>query len=363
MDLPLSIPVSVLVVEDVLLDRKVTPVVEQIDDVIVLAADNGPAAMSVLRGHPVALALLDLENPGVNAFALAESIRATEHTREMPIVFLGQPERMRGFESEWAGSAEFLAKPIDPHILRSKVGAYAELYRQRRGLADQVEKLERIAQVNARVVSALSHDIRTPLSVIMINAELVLRRAETPAIRQAAERMKAAASALSHQIVHLVNVARTPKSDLHPQIDRFDLAELVQERMSTGAGHFLLGTELSCDSDGDTSCQADRVLVEQAIDQLLLVVATYGDGARVRAKVNGSSPRSLTLRIETGTILPETAKQYLFGSRLPDPRLGVSGLGVALDEADRIARAHGGSLIGDSREREGTFFELMLPRR
>ena len=72
--------------------------------------------------YDVALALLDVQMPGMDGFELAELMRGTERTRHVPIIFLtaGTADRQRRFRGYEAGAVDFIQKPIEPDILRSK---------------------------------------------------------------------------------------------------------------------------------------------------------------------------------------------------------------------------------------------------
>ena len=94
----------------------------------------------MLLKHDVALALVDVQMPEMDGFELAELMRGTERTRRVPIIFLtaGSADRQRRFRGYEAGAVDFLQKPLEPDILRSKADVFFELYRQRRrGAADR----------------------------------------------------------------------------------------------------------------------------------------------------------------------------------------------------------------------------------
>src|SRR5471032_1543919 len=106
------------------------------DDVDVLTARSGSEALELLLVHEIALALLDVQMPGMDGFELAELMRGTERTRRVPIIFLtaGSADRQRRFRGYEAGAVDFLHKPLEPDILRSKAEVFFELYRQQQQL-------------------------------------------------------------------------------------------------------------------------------------------------------------------------------------------------------------------------------------
>ena len=97
-------------------------------------AEQEQAATALLLEHEFALAIVDVQMPGMNGLELARIMRSTEKTRQIPIIFISAAGResnyaFTGYES---GSVDFLYKPIDVHAIRGKVSIFVELYCQRR---------------------------------------------------------------------------------------------------------------------------------------------------------------------------------------------------------------------------------------
>ena len=101
-----------------------------------LLASSGAEALRVLLAHEVALILLDVRMPELSGLETAELIKGRERTREIPIVFMtASPDEVddvvRGYG---LGALDYLLKPVDPGLLRSKVSVFAELESSRRAL-------------------------------------------------------------------------------------------------------------------------------------------------------------------------------------------------------------------------------------
>ena len=100
----------------------------------------------------------------MSGFELAELMRGSERTRSVPIIFVtaGTAEHGRVFRGYEAGAVDFLFKPIDPQLLRSKVGVFVELFRQRLLLEEQVEEHRKLVRTSELLVGVLGHDLRNP---------------------------------------------------------------------------------------------------------------------------------------------------------------------------------------------------------
>ncbi len=354
----------VLVVDDVEQNLMAMQATLASEGISVLTAASGPAALELLLQHDVALALLDVQMPEMDGYALAELMRGTERTRHVPIVFITASEQddRVGFRGYKAGAVDFLYKPVDARVLKAKVQVFLDLHRQRRQIAERVAELERLSRLNAAMLGALSHEIRTPLAALMLNAELVIRRAELPALRQSGERIKSATAMLARQVDHLVNLASLPNADLRPKLAPGDLAELVAHRIAAEAEELMPDDPATQVNTGDTRGNFDSRMIAETLDQLLLLAAIHGGGVPVTVEVDGSSRRALAMRVTLPGVFPEATQLHLFGGGAVAVGTSAPRVGPGLQAAEQVARAHGGSLIGRSREREGTLFELILPR-
>jgi PAS domain S-box-containing protein len=111
-----------------------TAVLEPLE-VRLVTAGSGEEALRALLGEDFAVVLLDVQMPGMDGFETAEYIRGRERSARTPIIFLtavstDMSQVLRGYE---AGAVDYVLKPFDPVILRSKVAVFAELERHRRG--------------------------------------------------------------------------------------------------------------------------------------------------------------------------------------------------------------------------------------
>jgi PAS domain S-box-containing protein len=109
----------------------------------VVSVTSGEDALRELLRRDFAAILLDAQMPGLDGFQTAELIKARERTRHIPIVFVTaiskQPEHVfRGYE---AGAVDYVFKPINDEVLRSKVLALVELHRRREELRVQEDDL------------------------------------------------------------------------------------------------------------------------------------------------------------------------------------------------------------------------------
>lgn len=130
------------------------------EDLDIVSAGSGREALELLLDRPVALAILDVQMPEMDGFELASVMRGVERTRNVPIIFVtaGSKEERRVFEGYDAGAVDFLFKPVDPHVLASKVDVFVALERQRQALRRSEARFRSLVQASSQAVWLLAPD-------------------------------------------------------------------------------------------------------------------------------------------------------------------------------------------------------------
>ncbi len=106
-------------------------------------ATSGEEALRQVLLHDFACILLDVQMPGMNGFETAELIKSRERSRSTPIIFLTaiSKEDAFVFQGYSVGAVDYMFKPFNPDILRSKVAVFIDLYLKTEQLKDQEQRL------------------------------------------------------------------------------------------------------------------------------------------------------------------------------------------------------------------------------
>ncbi len=109
-------------------------------------AQSGEDALRWLLEREFAVILLDVQMPGMNGFETARMIKSRERTKFVPIIFLTaiSKEEEYVFQGYEVGAVDYMFKPFNPEILRSKVTVFVELHLQRRRIAEQEQRLHAV---------------------------------------------------------------------------------------------------------------------------------------------------------------------------------------------------------------------------
>ncbi|MDE3724406.1 MULTISPECIES: response regulator [Nocardiopsis] len=110
-----------------------------------IRAGSGEEALKHLLGTDFAVILLDVVMPGMDGFETAAHIKQREKTKDVPIIFLTAQEidRHQVFRGYASRAVDFLLKPFDPWVLRSKVEVFVELHQLKAQMREQARALQR----------------------------------------------------------------------------------------------------------------------------------------------------------------------------------------------------------------------------
>ncbi|MFE7543485.1 response regulator [Streptomyces platensis] len=112
----------------------------------VVRARSGEEALKAMLREEFAVVLIDVMMPGMNGFETAANIKGLDQTKDVPIILLtgASVDPNYAYRGYTVGAADFLIKPFDPWLLRTKVNVFLELHRKNRQLAAQAEQLKRL---------------------------------------------------------------------------------------------------------------------------------------------------------------------------------------------------------------------------
>ena len=159
---PIAIPpVNILVVDDEPKNLTALEAVLASADRNLVYAASGPEALKHLLQDDFAVILLDVHMPGMDGFETAELIRGRERSRDTPIIFLtaatrGETWVSRGYS---VGAVDYIVKPFDPEILRSKVAVFVELFKKTEQIKRHAEeRVQFIEEQTARAEAEAARD-------------------------------------------------------------------------------------------------------------------------------------------------------------------------------------------------------------
>ncbi|WP_310713433.1 response regulator [Streptomyces lydicus] len=118
----------------------------------VVRARSGEEALKAMLREEFAVVLIDVLMPGMNGFETAANIKGLDQTKDVPIILLtgASVDPNYAYRGYTVGAADFLIKPFDPWLLRTKVNVFLELHRKNQQLAAQADQLKRLLTADNR---------------------------------------------------------------------------------------------------------------------------------------------------------------------------------------------------------------------
>ncbi|WP_371767600.1 ATP-binding protein [Massilia sp.] len=387
-------PSKLLIVDDLPENLRALDALIRDEQRLVFQAQSGEEALSLMLEHEFALAILDVQMPGMDGFELAELMRSTSRTRNIPIVFVSAAGRelnyaFKGYET---GAVDFLYKPLDPDAVRSKVHVFVTLDQQRREMQRQMEALEAarreqevlLGELNAtqaelqrslrmrdEFMSLVAHELRTPLNTLFLETQmrsLQLKRGNLPAfnpdqMNSMIKRDERQIKAMIRLIDDMLDVSRMKSGTLSirpAKVELMALLERVVNDLSLQAA--AAGANVVLAAHHPVEGFWDEFRIEQVVVNLLTNAMRYGGGGAVEVSVydEGCNVR-IAVRDHGKGIAPDYIERifepYERGTKSGEPK----GLGLGLYISRQLAVSHGGQLTVESTPGQGATFSLVLP--
>jgi len=359
-------------------------------DLTIIKANSGNEALGLLLEHKFALVLLDVQMPGMDGFETAEIMRSNEKTKNVPIIFITAISKQRRhiFKGYDTGAVDYLYKPLDLEILKSKIKAFIEFFKHKQALEETTEKLsktvtelekaksiaEEATKVKSKFLASMSHEIRTPLNGIIGMADLGLMDNDLTDLQS--ERfsdIKNSGQTLLEIINDILDLSKIEAEKLELEEIELSLRTLVEKIFNTiNITAYENGDELICNIDPDIpdTVIGDPLRLRQILLNLLnnAIKFTKNGTVCLNIKMIDFVEEQLRIQFEVvdsgigiNTELAHSLfESYSQASLATTRKHGGTGLGLNISQS--LVKKMGGNIQVESEEGKGSrfFFTLNL---
>lgn len=382
-------PVKILLVDDreenlISLESLLTTNEEH---VTFLFAQSGEEALKIALKEELALILLDVQMPGMNGYEVANYLRNTGRTRDIPIIFVTAIDEetshmVEGFE---AGAVDFLFKPLHPYITKAKVFAFVRFYLQKKALEEanrfalslnkeleerveeRTKELTRINNDLDNFIYTASHDLKAPINNIeglmkMISDRFSAKPSNPEELSSLMEMVNESVVRFKNTLKDLTEVAKVQHEEVSDE-SKVSFGEMLEEVKLTITNLIQkYDAQIFEDFSQVPEINFSRKNLRSIIYNLVSNAIKYSSPDR-QPEIKISTARVgsyIMLRVQdNGLGIKKEVQKKVFGmfKRLHSH---VEGTGVGMAIVKRIVENNSGKIELQSEEGKGTVFKIYL---
>lgn len=397
-------PIKILLVDDNENNLLSMEVALEKDDYVFFRATSGREALRILlHEEDFSLILLDVKMPTMDGYETAELIYQRDKLKQIPIIFITAHdyEEAAMFKGYQAGAVDFVRKPFNADVLRSKVAVFAELYRKNQLLTKQEEKLQAInadllrlnRELEQRVhdrtlalenlnqelqalniskdkfLSVMSHDLRNPLTALLASSGKLNEDPENLSpgqVKQLSQIIHRTSNKLLKQLNEVIEWAKkqSRKTSFNPQkVLLAEGAEESLELLKPNAQQKKIKIQNNIPKDMEV--MADPLMLRSIVQNLVTNAIKYTpEGGLVRLSAKTDAKMVCIFVADSGIGMAPEMTSRLFNNTEQRSLSGTnneqgSGLGLLL--VSDFVTQHGGWINVESAPGKGTTICFTIP--
>lgn len=360
----------ILVVDDVPQNLQVLRTALQKEGYRIAAANNGQVALRFLQKEIPDLILLDVMMPEINGFEVCRQIKSQPAFESVSVIFLTARTEVEdviaGFD---AGGVDYITKPFNMAELLMRVKTHIELKQARDKILAYNQELKELNEEKNEFLGIASHDLKNPLTVILMQADTIAHDPEcAPALQERGEEIVHSAQRMMDIIRNLLDINRLESGRLEPESELFDVHELISElvwQKETLAQAKQIQLEWQ-PLDELLLVQTDWQLFQQIIENLLSNAIKYsplGSTVRIGLESEADSVTCFIADQGPGFSQADQAKMYKKFARLSArPTAGEHSNGLGLSIVHKLAGLLGAKIRCETSPGQGSCFYISLPK-
>ncbi len=370
MDIEHVKPAKILVVDDNPVSLGVLFDYLDLYDFTVFVAQNSDGAFQIVKQDHPDIILLDVIMPGMNGFDICRTLKAQEHTRDIPIIFMtGLSEtvdKLKGFE---AGGADYITKPISHEEVLARIVSQLTIRKLQHRLQEQNQELSALNASKDQFFSIISHDLRSPFNTLLTLTKLVDEHFDTYSrekIQKHIKKMRASSEKLYAFLENLLTWSRLQRGAMEYQPQLMNLTDVLAHNVRLfwhTAEHKKI--TLSQTTENTVMAYADESMIDTVVRNLTANALKFTSaGGRVELSVTPREHDVVVSVSDTGIGIAEKHVPKLFRIDTKHSTVGTDGeqgTGLGLSLCQELVSKNGGELRVETTPGTGSTFSFTLP--
>jgi two-component system, sensor histidine kinase and response regulator len=326
---------------------------------------NGRLALQAARSDPPDLILLDVNMPEMDGFEVCAQLKADPELAEIPVIFIsGLTDTLDKVAAFSAGAVDYIIKPFRFEEVYARVQTHLEIGRQKRDLQQAYDRLQNLESLRDSLVHMIVHDMRNPLSAIILFGGLLKNQTLSEKARGYVATILQSAQGLEEMVTSQLAVSKMEAGEMVlDQLVRQALEKVESRRKGRTVNLAALGQPIPI------TCDAH--LITRVVQNILTNALEFTDKETgvITIKIEPAKGQTEEDKVrvtitDNGPGIPAAYHDKVFekfgqvGSRREGRHQGT-GLGLAFCKL--AVDAHGGRIGLESEVGDGCAFWFELP--
>lgn len=332
----------------------------------IIEASTGHEGIDLARRALPDLIILDIKLPDINGFEVCKILKADEETNKISVLqtsasFVSSDNKVTGLES---GADGYLAQPIEAAVLVATVKSLLRIRKAEKTAYEAMRSRE-------EVLAIVSHDLRNPLSFIMLQVRLMegqlnKGKATPEEVINKMKKVNNSCLKMNRLIQDLLDVSNLDQGNFEPNIKSFPLHQLFDD-VNMYYEDIAMQSEVSLLTNlnglGDVEFNGDKERLQQVLSNLISNSLKFTpSGGEVSMNLEQHNNQIYISVSDTGSGINSKDLPHVFNRYWQGHPERKSGYGIGLSIVKGITEAHGGTIHIQSEEGKGTTVTLKLPQ-
>jgi len=342
---------------------------DKLDAEIMLLQEGSETVMVVEENNPDII-LLDIIMPDINGFEICKKLKENKYTSDIPVIFMSNltdtENIVQGFK---CGGIDYIIKPLKKEEVIARISNHLKISRTEKKLKKYYIEIKEINETKNKILSIISHDLRTPIGNIASFVDMILSEYDNydgKEIKEYLNIIKTSTDSCYYLIDNLLKWSMLQKKQLEPKPKSVNLKSLVSEIVLFFNGiadkkHITLKSEINNDIKVFADEEMVRTIIRNLMSNAIKFTKKYGE---IKISASGKEDFIEISVSDSGVGIGEESLSKIFNKNEFITTYGTenekgSGLGLIL--CRDFVEKNGGKIWVNSELNKGSIFTFRLP--